>query len=138
MDIKHISGWVHRENFIYFMKWNQKPCIKTKVTNRGKRSKTLSEIKPIEKISKGQSHIESSHSLRQMTLSCRPTLPVPLMSKCQICQKIDVYNSRKTTHGFEPYVITIVKSWSILVLISPKLLSRSNWSIWTKFPTQNY
>ena len=58
MDIKvskdkHISGWVHRENFIYFMKWNQKPCVKTKVTDRGKRSKTLSEIRPIDKISKG-------------------------------------------------------------------------------------
>ena len=70
MDIKvskdkHISGWVHRENFIYFMKWNQKPCVKTKVTDRGKRSKTLSEIRPIEKISNGQSHIEPSHSLRQ-------------------------------------------------------------------------
>ena len=70
MDIKvskdkHISGWVHRENFIYFMKWNQKPCVETKVTDRGKRSKTLSEIRPIEKISNGQSHIEPSHSLRQ-------------------------------------------------------------------------
>ena len=70
MDIKvskdkHISGWVDRENFIYFMKWNQKPCVKTKVTDRGKRSKTLSEIRPIDKISNGQSHIEPSHSLRQ-------------------------------------------------------------------------
>ena len=70
MDIKvskdkHIIGSVDRENFTYFMKWNQKPCVKTKVTDRGKRSKTLSEIRPIDKISNGQSHIEPSHSLRQ-------------------------------------------------------------------------
>ena len=35
------------------MKWNQKPCTKTrKVTDRGKRSKTLSEVKPVENIGK--------------------------------------------------------------------------------------
>ena len=52
-----------------------KPCIKTKkVINRGKRSKTLSEAKPVENISKNlQSFLEispvekevlSSHTLR--------------------------------------------------------------------------
>ena len=35
------------------MKYNQKPCTKTrKVIDRGKISKTLSEVKPIENISK--------------------------------------------------------------------------------------
>ena len=35
------------------MKQNQKLCIKRKkVINRGKRSKTLSEVKPVENISK--------------------------------------------------------------------------------------
>ena len=35
------------------MKQNKKPCIKTKkVINRGKRSKTLSEVKPVTNISK--------------------------------------------------------------------------------------
>ena len=34
------------------MKWNQKPCTKTKkVIDRGKRGKTLSEVKPVENIS---------------------------------------------------------------------------------------
>ena len=30
----------------------------------------------------------------KMMLSSRPTHPVPFTSKCQICQKIDVYNFR--------------------------------------------
>ena len=44
------------------MKQNQKLCIKRKkVINRGKRSKTLSEVKPVENISKNQqSFLESS------------------------------------------------------------------------------
>ena len=41
---------------------NQKPCTKTKkVIDRGKRSKTLSEVKPVENISKNlQSFLEIS------------------------------------------------------------------------------
>ena len=44
------------------MKWNQKHCTKTKkVINRGKRSKTLSEVKPVQNISKNlQSFLEIS------------------------------------------------------------------------------
>ena len=35
------------------MNWNQKLCIKTKkVIDRGKRSETLSEVKPVKNISK--------------------------------------------------------------------------------------
>ena len=38
-----------------------KPCIKTKVIGRGKRSETLIEVKPVEKISKNpQSFLEIS------------------------------------------------------------------------------
>ena len=44
------------------MKYNEKPCTKQKkVINRGKRSKTLSEVKPVENINKNlQSFIEIS------------------------------------------------------------------------------
>ena len=42
------------------MKQNQKPCTKTKkMIDRGKRSKTLSEVKPVENITKNlQSFLE--------------------------------------------------------------------------------
>ena len=52
---KHIGRWVDRENLIY-----QKLCIMTKkVIDRGKRSKTLSEVKQVENISKNlQSFLE--------------------------------------------------------------------------------
>ena len=57
------------------MKYNKKPCIKTKKgIDRGKRSKTLSEVKPIENISKNlqgfleispmQKEVFPSHKLR--------------------------------------------------------------------------
>ena len=57
------------------MKSNQKPCIKTKkVIDKGKRSKTMSEIKPVENISKNpqnfleicqvQKEVLVSHKLR--------------------------------------------------------------------------
>ena len=44
------------------MKYNQKPRTKTKkVTNKGKRSKTLSKVKPVENISKNlESFLEIS------------------------------------------------------------------------------
>ena len=44
------------------MKQNQKPCIKTKkVIDRGKRSKTLCEIRPVNEINKNlQSFLEMS------------------------------------------------------------------------------
>ena len=52
-------------------KWNQKPCMKTKkVIDRGKRSKTLSEVKSVENINKyPQSFLEDfpSHKLRDHT-----------------------------------------------------------------------
>ena len=43
------------------MKSNEKPCTKTKkVINRGKRSKSLSEVKPVKNISKDlQSFLET-------------------------------------------------------------------------------
>ena len=47
------SRRVDWENLIYVMKQNQKPCTNTKkVIDRGKRSKTVSEGKPVENISK--------------------------------------------------------------------------------------
>ena len=47
------SRRVDWENLIYVMKQNQKPCTNTKkVIDRGKRSKTVSEVKPVENISK--------------------------------------------------------------------------------------
>ena len=36
------------------MKSNQKLCTKTKVIDRGKRKRTLSQVKPVENISKNQ------------------------------------------------------------------------------------
>ena len=54
------------------MKQNQKPRTKTKkVTNKGKRSKTLSKVKPVENISKNlefsrdKSRAKGSPSLTQ-------------------------------------------------------------------------
>ena len=48
-----------------------KPCIKTKkVINRGKRSKTLSEAKPVENISKNlQSFLKISPMQKEVLLS---------------------------------------------------------------------
>ena len=47
------SRRVDWENLIYVMKQNQKPSTNTKkVIDRGKRSKTVSEVKPVENISK--------------------------------------------------------------------------------------
>ena len=70
---KHISRWVDWENIIYVRQ--NKPCIKTKnVTNKGIRSKTLSEVKPVEhicknlqsflKISPVQKEVLPSHKLQ--------------------------------------------------------------------------
>ena len=43
------------------MEQNQKPCIKVKVIDRGERNKTLSEVKPVENLSKNlQSFLEIS------------------------------------------------------------------------------
>ena len=49
------------------MKQNQTPCIKTKmVIHRGKRSKTLSEVKPVKNLSKNlQSFLEISPCKRK-------------------------------------------------------------------------
>ena len=53
------------------MKQNQKPCIKMKrVIDRGKRSKTLSDVKPVENISKNlQSFLEISPVQKEVLLS---------------------------------------------------------------------
>ena len=50
---------------------NQKPCTKMKkVINRGKRSKTLSEVKPVENINKNlQSFLEISTVQKEVLLS---------------------------------------------------------------------
>ena len=55
------------------MKENQKPCIKTKkVINRGKRSKTLSEAKPVENISKNlQGFLEISLTQKEVHINCK-------------------------------------------------------------------
>ena len=58
------SRWVDGE-----MKQNQKPRTKTKVINRGKRSKILSEVKPVENISKNpQSFLEISPVQKEVLL----------------------------------------------------------------------
>ena len=53
------------------MKQNQKLCIKAKkVIERGNRSKTLSEVKPVENISKNpQSFLEISSVHKEVLLS---------------------------------------------------------------------
>ena len=53
------------------MKQNQKPCTKLKkVIDRGKRSKTLSEVKPVENINKNlQSFLEISPVQKEVLLS---------------------------------------------------------------------
>ena len=53
------------------MKKSQKPRIKTKkVIDRGKRSKTLSEVKPVENINKNlQSFLEISPVQKEVLLS---------------------------------------------------------------------
>ena len=87
MDIKvskdkNISRWVDRENLICYMKQNKKPCTKTKkVIDRGKRSKTLSEVKPMENISKNlqsflviipmQNEVLLSHKLQDIAYKCQ-------------------------------------------------------------------
>ena len=67
MDIKvsrdkHISRWVDHGNHIYVRWKNRKLCMKTKnIIDRGKRSKTLGEVKPVESISKNlQSFLRKS------------------------------------------------------------------------------
>ena len=53
------------------MKQNQKPCTKLKkVIDRGKRSKTLSEVKPVENINKNlKSFLEISPMQQEVLLS---------------------------------------------------------------------
>ena len=52
------------------MKWNKKSCIKTKkVIDREKRSKALSEVKPVENISKNlQSFLDTTRVQKQVLL----------------------------------------------------------------------
>ena len=67
MDVKVSKD----KNFSRWVDQNQKPCTKTKtVIDRGKRSKTLSEVKPVENISKNlQSFLEISHLKKEVLLS---------------------------------------------------------------------
>ena len=53
------------------MKWNKKLCRKTKkVIDRGKRSKTPSEVKPVKNMSKNlQSFLEISPMQKEVLLS---------------------------------------------------------------------
>ena len=83
MDIKvskhkHICRWVDWENLIYISWKSQKPYRKTKKgIYRGKRSKILSELKPVENIGKNlqsfleiipaQKEVLPSHKLRDHT-----------------------------------------------------------------------
>ena len=67
---KHKQMHWSREPHLCLMKWHQKPCIKTKkVIDRGKRSKPLSEVKPVENIS------NSPHSLLEISLVQKQVLP---------------------------------------------------------------
>ena len=52
------------------MKWNKKSCIKTKkVIDREKRSKALSEVKPVENISKNlQSFLDTTRVQKEVLL----------------------------------------------------------------------
>ena len=54
------------------MKSNQKPCTKTKVIDRGKRKRTLSQAKPVENISKNQ---ESFLGISPVKKSQKKVLP---------------------------------------------------------------
>ena len=59
---KNISRWVDQETLIYVTKMK-------KVIDRGKRSKTLSEVKPVENISKNlQSFLEISPVQKEVLL----------------------------------------------------------------------
>ena len=60
---KNIGRWVDRENLNYVRKLK-------KVIDRGKRSKTLSEVKPVENINKNlQSFLEISPMQKEVLLS---------------------------------------------------------------------
>ena len=60
---KNISRWVDQETLIYVTKMK-------KVIDRGKRSKTLSEVKPVENISNNlQSFLEISPMQKEVLLS---------------------------------------------------------------------
>ena len=60
---KNISRWVDQETLIYVTKMK-------KVIDRGKRSKTLSEVKPVENISNNlQSFLEISPVQKEVLLS---------------------------------------------------------------------
>ena len=76
----YIINIVSKHVYIIYIdqKWNQKPCINTKkVIDTGKRSKTLTEVKPVENISKNpksllqispkQKEVLPSHKLRDHT-----------------------------------------------------------------------
>ena len=73
---KHISRYVDQENLSYV-----RPSIKTKkVIDRGKRSKTMSEVKPVNNMSKNlqsfleiisvQKEVFLSHKLRDYAYEC--------------------------------------------------------------------
>ena len=56
---KNISRWVDQEKIIYVRRNNH--AQRTKVIDRGKRSKTLSKVKPVKNITKNlQSFLEIS------------------------------------------------------------------------------
>ena len=51
------------------MKYNQKPCAKLKkVIGRGKRSKTLSEVKPVKNINKNLQSFPEINSMQKEAL----------------------------------------------------------------------
>ena len=68
---KHISRWAIWENLICYMKQNKKLLIATKKTiNKGRRSKTLSEVKLAKNISKNpQNFLEISPMQNEVLLS---------------------------------------------------------------------
>ena len=68
---KYISRWFDQRTSSMLDEINQKPSIMTKkVIDRGKRSKTLSEVKQVENISKDlQSFLEISHIQKEALTS---------------------------------------------------------------------
>ena len=75
---KSISRWVDQQNLIY-VRWNKiKNCAqRQRWSIEGKKSKTLSEVKPVENISKNlQSFLEISPMHKEVLLSVRPYISI--------------------------------------------------------------
>ena len=78
---KHISRWVDRENLIY-VRWSS---IKNQMIHRGRRSKTLNEVKPVKHITKNpQFSIDKSHAKGSSCFTSTATLSIQVTEFFQI------------------------------------------------------